>query len=507
MSGKAAQSVSVEQPSTALTPIERAKVAINSAEHEKKLAELATASVSITAITNTAGYEQCHSARMALKKVRIDIERIGKGAREDAQSFSKAVIAEQTRLINIIEPEEVRLETIQREWDDARRREKEAKEEAERQRVAAIQARIDEIRQRPADAAGQSVAEIELYVRALVGLEIDDAFAELKQQAEGAKATSLIRLRAALTKAQAMETEQARLAAERVENERIRQENEARAAAQSARLAEEERVAREAREQEAAERQAAANLNNSRMSEIHGIQQQVIIAQIGRLGVRKGGTIDCIRDTLAETLRWPIEESNFGPLTGVAGSAKDQALTAIRELLAAAEAKAAETAEQARIRREAEAALQARIEAQQVEEARLEEERQARERKDAEHRALAEAEEQRLADARAQLERDQEALRLAREQAAAPPPIDIPTPESASVAQVTIAETATPEPEPMTASINLNAYLAMEAVCKAAKEWAAFQEADSKLDQKTDRKLATEARAATNNLLIAVEQL
>lgn len=73
------------------------------------------------------------------------------------------------------------------------------------------------------------------------------------------------------------------------------------------------------------------------MSEISGIQQQVIIAEIGRAGVRKGGTIECIRDTLAETEKWPIEESHFGTMTSMAQSAKDAALRDIRKLLTQAE--------------------------------------------------------------------------------------------------------------------------------------------------------------------------
>lgn len=99
--------------------------------------------------------------------------------------------------------------------------------------------------------------------------------------------------------------------------------------------AERERIRRE--EQERAD-QEAANTNRMRMSEISGIQQQVMIATLGRAGVRKGGTIQCIRETLAETEAWPIEESNFGPLTSMAQAAKDKAVAEIRDLLTAAEA-------------------------------------------------------------------------------------------------------------------------------------------------------------------------
>jgi putative phage-type endonuclease len=95
-----------------------------------------------------------------------------------------------------------------------------------------------------------------------------------------------------------------------------------------------ERIRKE--EQEKAEKEAAEQ-NRMRMSEISGIQQQVVIATLGRAGVRKGGTIECIRETLAETEKWVIDESNFGPLTTMAQGAKDKALAEIRVLLADAE--------------------------------------------------------------------------------------------------------------------------------------------------------------------------
>lgn len=77
------------------------------------------------------------------------------------------------------------------------------------------------------------------------------------------------------------------------------------------------------------------------MSEIQGIQQQAVIAVLGRAGVRKGGTIECIRETLAETEAWVIDD-RFGVLKGSAQEAKDKAVADIKELLEAAVLKAAE---------------------------------------------------------------------------------------------------------------------------------------------------------------------
>src|SRR3954468_24680793 len=130
--------------STALTVQQRASIALGASEHEKKLRELAKQSTEITVITNPAGYQQLHAARMVLKNERVALEKLGKSARDDATKFSKAVIEEEKRLIAIIEPEEKRLQGIQDEHDSRIERERMAKIEAEQKRVAEIQSRIND---------------------------------------------------------------------------------------------------------------------------------------------------------------------------------------------------------------------------------------------------------------------------------------------------------------------------------------------------------------------------
>lgn len=74
--------------------------------------------------------QECHSAAMAATKARTAIVQAGKAARDDATRFSKAVIAEEARLIAIIQPEESRLKVLRDEWDAKEAREKAAKAEA-----------------------------------------------------------------------------------------------------------------------------------------------------------------------------------------------------------------------------------------------------------------------------------------------------------------------------------------------------------------------------------------
>lgn len=113
------------------------------------------------------------------------------------------------------------------------------------------------------------------------------------------------------------------------------------------------REAAERAEQERAEAAARQKRQNA-MSEIEGIRQQVMIATLGRRGVREGGTLQCARDTLAETEAWPID-ARFGDLVGVAQATKDAAVAAIKEIVAAGEererqqAAEAQAAEQSRL--------------------------------------------------------------------------------------------------------------------------------------------------------------
>lgn len=126
----------------ALTPIERASVALGASAHEKELSTLAGKFTGIKSITNSDGYKDAQSARMELVKARTDMEKKGKAARDDANAFSKAVIAEEKRLLSIIGPEEARIKGLQDAWDAVIEAEKQAAAKVETDRIAAEQKAI-----------------------------------------------------------------------------------------------------------------------------------------------------------------------------------------------------------------------------------------------------------------------------------------------------------------------------------------------------------------------------
>ncbi|WP_293033978.1 hypothetical protein [Paraburkholderia sp.] len=245
---------------TTLTVVERAAVALGASERETSLRELVAKSIDLVEIKNAGARDQVHGAAMTLRTARTDIQKAAKAARDDANNFSKAVIAEEKRLIAITEPEENRLIALRDVWDEAREAERRAKLEAEQRRVAAIRARIDEIRVVVSAVAGRPSDYINAEIQALVALSIDvEHFAELTGEAEMARGTTLDKLRELHAAAVAQEAEAARLAAEREAIERERAELEAQRQREEAERAERERVEAAARaDRERAEAAARA---------------------------------------------------------------------------------------------------------------------------------------------------------------------------------------------------------------------------------------------------------
>jgi hypothetical protein len=241
-----------------LTLPERAAVALGAPKYEQEIRELLARSATITEVKNKDGRDQCHGALMTLKGARVAIEKTAKAAREDATAFSKAVIAEEKRLVAIAEPEEARLTGLRDKWDAEREAEKQAKLAAEKARVDGIRARIDEIRNLPASMVGKSSDEIGVAADHLseyvIGL---DEWQEFAGEAQVERNHVVKRLREMQEAQRTHETEQARIAAEREALERQRA-----ALAEQERLAAVERAQREAmdraeRERIAAEQQAA----------------------------------------------------------------------------------------------------------------------------------------------------------------------------------------------------------------------------------------------------------
>lgn len=301
---------------TALTLPQRAAVALGSAEHEANLKKLAKKHADIVEIKNAAGREQAHSAMMVLANARVSITKAGKAARDDANAFSKAVIAEEKRLIEIIEPEEARLRGLRDEWDAEREREKQAKAEAEKNRIAAHQERIVEIRGAVAAASTCPSALVLEHIGDVERMVIDASFEEFQGQAQLAKDETLDKLREIHAAAVAREEEAARLVAEREELERLRKEAAEREAVAAAARAEEERKARaerEAEEKRLAEQRAAQEAELRAQREAHEKQMAAERAEADRVAREHEAKMRAEREEAAriDRERWAAEQEEL----------------------------------------------------------------------------------------------------------------------------------------------------------------------------------------------------
>lgn len=282
-----------------------------------------------------------------------------------------------------------------------------AAEKAAQERVAGIEKRIADLERLPATLVGKPVQELAAALMALGADRPGDWAQEFAPKAGQIHAEVVTRVGAMHDAAVAAAAEAKRLAEERAALER--QQAEHRAAEEKAKA---EREASERQAKEYAERAAAA------LSEITGIRQQSIIAQIGRAGVRVGGTIACIEETLAETEAWPVDAEYFGIYAAAAVKAKAETVAQIKDLLAAARARAyqeaALKAERDRLdadrRAKEEAEHQAKLAKEREAEAlaRAEREKQAaEEERQRQERLAAEAREREARDAREAVEREE----------------------------------------------------------------------------------------------------
>lgn len=244
----------------ALPPAERAAIVLDSSKAETQLREMLTKTADIADVSDKDSRTLVHNAAMNLKNARVAIEKTGKTARDDANAFSKAVIAEEKRLIAIISPEEDRLLGLRNEYDRKVEEERQERERKERERVASIRQRIEGIKALPLESANDPSQQLHQTIHDLTDFAIDDGFAEFQEEAAAAKWDAIEALKKLWDAAKAREAEAARLLAER---ERLEAERQAEAARQQAereqmeaqRQAEEARLQAE-RDKLAAERKA-----------------------------------------------------------------------------------------------------------------------------------------------------------------------------------------------------------------------------------------------------------
>lgn len=306
-----------------------------------EIAKTAAAAIKVVDVTTSEGMKTAIVHRATFRALRVEAEKARLARKRPILDIGKLLDTRHGELEAEITPLEDRFDTAIKAEEQRKEAAKAAAAQAEHERIERIQSGIRDMRGSLIDVAARPSAVIEAKIIELVAIDISrETVQEFVDEAEAAREQTLAKLRDMKAAAVAQEAEAERLRAEREELDRLRAEQAERERQERERQATDQRR----RDEEEAQRQRAAHAHQMAMQEISGIQQQVIIAQIGRLGVRVGGTVTCIRETLAETEAWPIDPERFGVLTGSATQAKEAAVASIRQLLTAAEAQEAEAA-------------------------------------------------------------------------------------------------------------------------------------------------------------------
>jgi hypothetical protein len=225
---------------------ERAVLAIGYSKNKAALAALAKQSSNIVEIKDEDGFKEAQAARMMLRGTRVEIEKLGKGAREDAISFSKAVITAQDELIGVIEPEEKRLQTVQDVWTAARDAEKKAAQEAEMKAREELNRRVEAIQS--GLKFGDTSDGISARIDQIKAVTVDESYGAMQTIALQRKANALEELM--IAHGQALQAEQAKVETEKLraqQDEMQRQQRELQAA--QARLLADQQAAEEAKNQ------------------------------------------------------------------------------------------------------------------------------------------------------------------------------------------------------------------------------------------------------------------
>lgn len=357
------------------------------AEYSKAEAALAELRQIVAAskfdVTTKEGMAGAKKLRHQLRTLRTTLEDKRKEIKAPILVQGKLIDDEAKRItaeiVTLEDPIDAQITAVEK----AEAEKKAAAEKADQERRNGILQRIADMEKLPVAMVGQSVVELAATVDEHVENNPAQWAQEFLPQARQAHLAVAEKLRQMHGAAVAAEAEVKRQAEERKKLDADRAELEREQAEQRA-AGEKAKAAREADERAVKER---AERTQMALSEITGIRQQAIIAQIGRAGVRVGGTVQCIEETLAETEAWPVTWDNFGEYTAVAATAKAETVAQIKALLAATKAQSAKEAELRAQQEKLDAERRAKEEAEHQE--KLAKEREAE--------ALARAERDRIA--------------------------------------------------------------------------------------------------------------
>lgn len=203
--------------------------------------------------TTPNGMAKAIAARRELREVRVNLEKLRKELKAPALERSRLIDAEAKALTTQIEAMEEPIDQQIKAEEERKAAEKAERERIEREKLAALQARVADIRATAVKCVGETSNDIAGHIIILTRLEIDDTFGVMQGEAHIAKAETISTMRDMHAAALAQEAEAERLRIEREELEAQRKAQEEQAAKDRAELAK-LRAEAEARQRAADER-------------------------------------------------------------------------------------------------------------------------------------------------------------------------------------------------------------------------------------------------------------
>jgi len=241
-------------------------------------------------VETTGGMTDAKKAREEIRESRYALQNLLRDGKVPVNNLKRYMEETTTARIDRLLGVETPIDSQIKGEEQRKADEKKAREEAEQRRKDAIEARIEEIRNRATEAMGKPSADIAALIEQTTAIAIDDTFAELKSKAESVQKMTLDKLRyfhqAALDseeKARELAEQEKRLAAER-ESQRLRER---------------------------------------RMEAINDINGLVVVAARGRTLA----TYDSVIERLEQR---QITAEEFGDLVDTAIAARDNTLAAVR---------------------------------------------------------------------------------------------------------------------------------------------------------------------------------
>lgn len=218
---------------------------------ESALAELRTKyAAAVFDTSTTAGMTAAKEARAELRGYRVALEKKRVEIKAPALERSRLIDTEAKRITAALESLEDPIDAAIKKEEQRKEREKAAREQAERDRVAALHARFEEIKGRPLLAMGQDADTIQALIVEAEAVDPSTFPDDMTAAAKFTKDIAIAQLKAALDERRAYDAEQVRLVAERAELDKLRREADER-------RAEDERRAQSERDRLAAERAEA----------------------------------------------------------------------------------------------------------------------------------------------------------------------------------------------------------------------------------------------------------